>query len=82
MKSTNDRIAITENTLSDNSAPTSDQPEKESHLEVVSVMMTDITAEAVMVRWRELNLLMKSIKERDHEIVVLRDQIKAHFVET
>ncbi|KAA0043604.1 retrotransposon gag protein [Cucumis melo var. makuwa] len=48
MKSTNDRIAITENTLSDNSAPTSDQPEKESHLEVVSVMMTDITAEAVM----------------------------------
>ncbi|KAA0041745.1 ty3-gypsy retrotransposon protein [Cucumis melo var. makuwa] len=52
--------------------------EKESHLEVVSVMMADEIVEAAMVEMeRKINFLMKAIEERDHKIAALKDQIKA-----
>lgn len=41
-------------------------------------MMVDVTTEAAMAEIeRKRNLLMKLVKERDHEIVGLRDQMKA-----
>ncbi|KAA0051326.1 ty3-gypsy retrotransposon protein [Cucumis melo var. makuwa] len=48
--------------------PASNLSDKESHLEVVSVMMADVTAKAAMAEMkRKVNFLMKVVKERDHE---------------
>ncbi|KAA0049885.1 retrotransposon gag protein [Cucumis melo var. makuwa] len=48
--------------------------EKESNLEVVTVMMADVTLEAAMAeRERKINLPMKAVEERDHEIIALKD---------
>ncbi|KAA0035353.1 ty3-gypsy retrotransposon protein [Cucumis melo var. makuwa] len=42
-------------------------------------MMADVTAEATMAEMeRKINFLMKVVKERDHEIVALKYQIKAY----
>ncbi|KAA0066644.1 ty3-gypsy retrotransposon protein [Cucumis melo var. makuwa] len=71
-------IIIKDNPLFNNSTSASNLSDKESHLEVVSVMMADVTAEATMAEMeRKINYLMKVIEERDHEIAALKDQIKA-----
>ncbi|KAA0039179.1 retrotransposon gag protein [Cucumis melo var. makuwa] len=58
--------------------PTSNLLDKESHLEVVSAMMVDVTAEATMAEMeRKINILMKTVEERDHEITDLKGQMKA-----
>ncbi|KAA0063889.1 ty3-gypsy retrotransposon protein [Cucumis melo var. makuwa] len=54
------------------------EQDKESHLEVVSVMMPDVTTEATMVEMeRKINFLIKVVKERDHVIAFLKDQMKS-----
>ncbi|TYK04575.1 ty3-gypsy retrotransposon protein [Cucumis melo var. makuwa] len=71
-------IIIRDNPLFNNSTPASNLSDKESHLEVVSVMMVDVTAEATMAEMeRKINFLMKVVEERDHEIAALKDQMKA-----
>ncbi|KAA0066866.1 ty3-gypsy retrotransposon protein [Cucumis melo var. makuwa] len=72
------RIIIRENPLFNNPTPTSNLSDKESHLEVVSVMMEDVTAKATMAKMeKKINFLMKVDEERDHEIATLKDQMKA-----
>ncbi|KAA0033709.1 ty3-gypsy retrotransposon protein [Cucumis melo var. makuwa] len=71
-------IIIRDNPLFNNSTPASNLSDKESHLEVVSVMMVDVTAEATMEEMkRKINFLMKVVEERDREIAALKDQMKA-----
>ncbi|KAA0054034.1 ty3-gypsy retrotransposon protein [Cucumis melo var. makuwa] len=71
-------IIIRENPLFNNSTPASNLSDKESHFEVVSVMMADVTSEAAMAEIkRKINFLMKLVEERDHEISALKDQMKA-----
>ncbi|KAA0040809.1 ty3-gypsy retrotransposon protein [Cucumis melo var. makuwa] len=71
-------IIIRDNPLFNNFTPASNLSDKESHLEVVSVMMVDVTAEATMAEMeRKINFLMKVVEERDHEIAALKDQMKA-----
>nr|ADN34142.1 hypothetical protein [Cucumis melo subsp. melo] len=71
-------INIRENPLFNNSTPASNLSDKESHLEVVSVIMAAVTAETTMVEMeRKINFLMKAVKDRDHEITALEDQMKA-----
>ncbi|KAA0054701.1 ty3-gypsy retrotransposon protein [Cucumis melo var. makuwa] len=78
MESPKGGITIKENPLFDKSTHASDPSEQESHLEVVSVMMVDVTAEATMTEMeRKINFLMKVIEERDHQIAALKDQMKA-----
>ncbi|KAA0038969.1 ty3-gypsy retrotransposon protein [Cucumis melo var. makuwa] len=78
MESPKDRIFIRENPLFDNSTPTFDLLEKESYLELLSIMMADVTAEAAMIeKERKINFLMKVIEDRDHEIATLKDHMKA-----
>ncbi|KAA0040518.1 ty3-gypsy retrotransposon protein [Cucumis melo var. makuwa] len=73
------RIIIRDNPLFNNSTPASNLSDKESHLEVVSVMMVDVTTEATMVEMeKKINFLMKVVEERDHEIAALKDQMKAY----
>ncbi|KAA0060631.1 ty3-gypsy retrotransposon protein [Cucumis melo var. makuwa] len=65
-------IIIKENPLFEDSTPASNLSEKESHLEVVSIMMANVTVEAVMVEMEmKINFLMKVVEERDYEITVL-----------
>ncbi|TYK05018.1 ty3-gypsy retrotransposon protein [Cucumis melo var. makuwa] len=78
MESPKGKIIIRENPLFDNSTPAFDLSEKESHLEVVSVMMADVTPKTAMVEMeRKISFLMKVFEERDHEIAALKDQMKA-----
>ncbi|KAA0056741.1 ty3-gypsy retrotransposon protein [Cucumis melo var. makuwa] len=78
IKSPKGGIIIRDNPLFDNSTPASNLSEKKSHLEVVSVMMVDVIAEATMAEMeRKINFLMKFVEERDHEIAALKDQMKA-----
>ncbi|KAA0058183.1 ty3-gypsy retrotransposon protein [Cucumis melo var. makuwa] len=68
---------IRETPLFNNSMPTSNLSDKESHVEVMSVMMTDVIAEATVVEMeRKINFLTKVVEERDHEIVALKDQMR------
>ncbi|KAA0036102.1 ty3-gypsy retrotransposon protein [Cucumis melo var. makuwa] len=77
IKSPKGGIIIRENPLFNNSMPASNLSKKESHLEVVSVMMANVIAEAAMVEMeRKVNFLMKVVEERDHEIAALKDQMK------
>ncbi|KAA0065983.1 ty3-gypsy retrotransposon protein [Cucumis melo var. makuwa] len=70
-------IVIKENSLYDNSDSASSKSKKKEHPDVMSVMMTDITAEAVMAEMeRKINFLMKVVEERDHEITALREQMQ------
>ncbi|KAA0067533.1 retrotransposon gag protein [Cucumis melo var. makuwa] len=74
MKSPKNGIIIRENPLFGNSTPTSDLLKKESHLAVVSVIIVDVTTEAAMAEMkRKMNLLMKVVEERDHEIATLEE---------
>ncbi|KAA0058829.1 ty3-gypsy retrotransposon protein [Cucumis melo var. makuwa] len=71
------RIVIKENFLNDNSDFASSKSKKEAHSDVMSVMMADITVEAVMAEMeRNINLLMKLVEEQDHEIIALREQMR------
>ncbi|KAA0067627.1 ty3-gypsy retrotransposon protein [Cucumis melo var. makuwa] len=71
-------IIIRENPLFNNSTPSSNLLNKESHLQVVSIMMAYVTVEAIMVEMeRKINFLMKVVEEQDHEIAALKDQMKA-----
>ncbi|KAA0067434.1 ty3-gypsy retrotransposon protein [Cucumis melo var. makuwa] len=70
-------IIIRKNSLFNNSMPASNLSKKESHLEVVFIIMADVTDEAAMPEMeRKINFLMKAVEERDHEIAALKDQIK------
>ncbi|KAA0041524.1 ty3-gypsy retrotransposon protein [Cucumis melo var. makuwa] len=72
------RIIIRENPLFNNSMPLSNLSDKESHLEVVSVMMANVTVETIMADMeRKIYFLMKVVEERDHETAALKDQMKA-----
>lgn len=81
MKSIKHEIVIRENSLYDNSTSTFDMLDKESHLEVVYVIITDVTVEIAMVEMeRQINLLIKVVDERHHEITFLKDHIKAREI--
>ncbi|KAA0058360.1 ty3-gypsy retrotransposon protein [Cucumis melo var. makuwa] len=70
-------IIIKENPLFENSTPSFDLLEKESHLEIVSIMITDVTSKATMTEMeRKINFLMKVLEERDHKIAALKDQMQ------
>ncbi|KAA0063929.1 ty3-gypsy retrotransposon protein [Cucumis melo var. makuwa] len=74
-------IIIRDNPLFNNSTPASNLSDKESHLEVVSVMMVDVTAEATIEEMeRKINFLMKVVEERDHEITALMEQMQTHEI--
>ena len=65
----------------DNFAISFDLSKKESHLEVVSVMMVDVTTEATMTKMeRKINLLMKDVEEQDQGIATLKDHMKAREI--
>ena len=76
MEFSKDGIIIRENTLFVDSTPASDLLEKESHLEVVFVMMTNITVEAAMAEIERKVNFMKVVEERDKKIDALKDQIQ------
>ncbi|KAA0065806.1 ty3-gypsy retrotransposon protein [Cucumis melo var. makuwa] len=77
MESPKAGIVIKENPLYDNSNSASTKSKKEAHPDVMSVIMTDITAEAAMAEMeRKINFLMKGVEERDHEITALREQMR------
>ncbi|KAA0062312.1 ty3-gypsy retrotransposon protein [Cucumis melo var. makuwa] len=66
-------IVLKENSLYENSDSASSKSKKEAHPDVMSVMMADITAKATMEEMeRKVNILMKVVEERDHEITALR----------
>ncbi|KAA0061113.1 ty3-gypsy retrotransposon protein [Cucumis melo var. makuwa] len=77
MESLKAGIVIKENPLYDNSDSSSSKSKKETHPDVMSVMMADITPEAAMAEMeRKINFLMKAVEERDHEIIALREQMR------
>ncbi|KAA0055960.1 ty3-gypsy retrotransposon protein [Cucumis melo var. makuwa] len=64
MESPKAGIVIKENPLYDNSDSASSKSKKEAHPDVMSVMMADITAEAVMAEMeRKINFLIKVVEE-------------------
>ncbi|KAA0040174.1 ty3-gypsy retrotransposon protein [Cucumis melo var. makuwa] len=70
-------IVLKENPLYDNSDSASSKSKKEAYPDVMFVMMADITVEATMKEMeRKINLLMKVVEERDHEITALREQMQ------
>uniref|UniRef100_A0A9I9DR56 Glycoside hydrolase family 5 domain-containing protein n=1 Tax=Cucumis melo TaxID=3656 RepID=A0A9I9DR56_CUCME len=72
-------IFIKENPLYDNFDSALSKLKKEAHPDVMSVMMVDITAEAAMTEMeRKINLVMKVVKEQDHKITALREQMQIH----
>ncbi|KAA0062703.1 ty3-gypsy retrotransposon protein [Cucumis melo var. makuwa] len=69
-------IIIKENPLFNNSMLASNLSNKESHLEVVSFMVVDVTAKAAVAEMkRKVNFLMKVVEEQDREITTLREQM-------
>ncbi|KAA0051630.1 ty3-gypsy retrotransposon protein [Cucumis melo var. makuwa] len=77
MESAKTGIVLKENPLYDNSDSASSKSKKETHHDVMSVMMVDITAEAAMAEMeRKVSFLMKVMKEQDHEITALREQMR------
>ncbi|TYK05045.1 ty3-gypsy retrotransposon protein [Cucumis melo var. makuwa] len=72
-------IVLKENPLYDNFDFASSKSKKEAHLDVMSVMMVDITVEVAMAEMkRKLNFLMKVVEVRDNEITALREQMRTH----
>ncbi|KAA0055194.1 retrotransposon gag protein [Cucumis melo var. makuwa] len=77
MESSKAGIVLKENPLYDNSDSASSKSKKKAHPGVMSVMMTDITIEAAMAEMqRKIDLSMKVVEERDHEITALREQMR------
>ncbi|KAA0060210.1 ty3-gypsy retrotransposon protein [Cucumis melo var. makuwa] len=75
MESPKARIVIKENPLYDNSDSVSSKSKRKAHPDMMAVMMADVIAEAAMEKMeRKINLLMKVVEERDHEIAALREQ--------
>ncbi|KAA0054550.1 ty3-gypsy retrotransposon protein [Cucumis melo var. makuwa] len=61
----------------DNSDSASSKSKKEAHPDVMSIMMADITIKTAMTAMeRKIDLLMKVVEERDHEITVLREHMQ------
>ncbi|TYK04313.1 ty3-gypsy retrotransposon protein [Cucumis melo var. makuwa] len=78
VKSLKGGIIIRENPFFDNSTPVSDLSEKEPNLEIVFVMMANVTTEAAVTYIeRKINFLMKAVEEHDHDITTLKGQMKA-----
>ena len=70
-------IVIKENPLYNDSDSASSRSKKEVHPDVMSVMMADITIEVAMAEMeRKINLLIKVVDERDHEIAALKEQMQ------
>ena len=66
-----------ENPLNNDSDYASSRSKKEAHPDVMSVMMVDVTFEAARAEMeRKINLLMKVVDERDHEIAALKEQMR------
>ncbi|KAA0032527.1 ty3-gypsy retrotransposon protein [Cucumis melo var. makuwa] len=77
MESLKAGIVIKKNPLYDNSDSASSKSKKEAHPGMMSDIMADITAEAVMVEMeRKINLLIKVVEERVHEITTLREHMR------
>ncbi|KAA0067521.1 ty3-gypsy retrotransposon protein [Cucumis melo var. makuwa] len=58
------RIVIKENPLYDNSDFASSKSNKKTHLDVMSVMMADVTTETAIAEMeRKINLSMKVVEE-------------------
>ena len=74
MASSKARIVIKENLLYDNYNYASIKSKREAHLNVMYVMMVDVTFDVAMAYMeRKINLIMKVVEERDHEIVKRAD---------
>ncbi|TYK25898.1 ty3-gypsy retrotransposon protein [Cucumis melo var. makuwa] len=70
-------IVIKENPVYENSDSAPSKSKKEAHPNVMSIMIADIMVEAAMTEMeRNINLLMKVVEERNHEISALRDQMR------
>ncbi|KAA0068179.1 retrotransposon gag protein [Cucumis melo var. makuwa] len=79
MESSKGGIILKENHLLNNFTSASDLFEKESHFEVLSVMMADVTVEAAMTEMkRKINFLMTTIKEKVRHI---RDMITSSITQ-
>ncbi|KAA0046723.1 ty3-gypsy retrotransposon protein [Cucumis melo var. makuwa] len=64
MESSKAGIVIKKNPLYDNSDSASSKSKMKAHLNVMSVMMADVTTEVAMAKMeRKINLLMKVIEE-------------------
>ncbi|KAA0032762.1 retrotransposon gag protein [Cucumis melo var. makuwa] len=64
MESPKGGIIIRENPLFEKFTPHSDPSNQESHIDAMSVMMADVTAEAAMAEMeRKINFLMKAVEE-------------------
>ncbi|KAA0062606.1 ty3-gypsy retrotransposon protein [Cucumis melo var. makuwa] len=76
MESSKIGIFIKKNLLYDNSDFISSRSKKESPPDVMSFTMANITVEAARTAMeRKINLLMKVVDERDHEIAALREKM-------
>ena len=74
MESPTTEIVIKENYLCNDSNSASSKSKKEANPNVMSVMMVDVTVEAAMAEMeRKINLQMKVVDERDHEITTLKE---------
>ena len=64
MESLKAEIFMKKNYLYDNSDSASSKSKKEAHLDVMSIMMANMTSEVAMVEMeRKINLLMKVVEE-------------------
>ena len=53
--------------------------QRERHTDVMFVVMADVTVEVAMAEIeRKINLLMKVVDERDHEITALKEYMQTH----
>ncbi|KAA0058331.1 retrotransposon gag protein [Cucumis melo var. makuwa] len=74
MESLKGGIVVKENSLYDNSNSASSRLKRETHPNVMFVMMVNVTVEAVMEEMEgKSNLLKKVVEERDHKIEALRE---------
>ncbi|TYK29266.1 retrotransposon gag protein [Cucumis melo var. makuwa] len=79
MESSKAGIVIKENLLFDNYDSASSKLKIEAYLDVIYVMMVDVTIEAVVAKMeRKINLQMKVVEERDHKITTLREQMRTY----
>lgn len=77
MESPKAGIVIKENPLYNDYDSASSRSLKEAHPDVMSVMMADVAVETAMAEMeRKINLLMKVVDERDHEIAALKEQMQ------
>ncbi|KAA0056633.1 retrotransposon gag protein [Cucumis melo var. makuwa] len=75
MESPKGKIIIRENPLLDNSTPASDLSEKESHLEVVSVMMVDVTPKENQTQ-QSISIISLSVQQLQD---IITNSIRAQY---